>query len=673
LQHITFIPLEGKLSDYKLFWLVTPHLMNGGAGNNGWVGEYKGEPLLFARKDLISMAAGASCPLKKMTAGYAGVSDGWKELKQNNDLLTTYREAPDGNIALAAEIDLMACKGTFTIAIGFGGRPEEAALQVRLSLMRGFSAALEDYLDLWRRAHSPCIDLARADPEAGSLFKISTSVLKVHQGKKISGALIASLSIPWGNYRGDNEFGGYHLIWPRDQVETAEAFLAVNDVESALNILVFLMATQEGDGHWPQNMWEDGVAYWSKIQLDETALPIMLAGYLRERKALKNLNPFPMVEKAASFLIRNGPITEQDRWEEIQGFTPYTLSVAIGALLAAADFFDEAGKKEQAAYLRDTADWWNDSIERWLFVENTALAKKLGIPGYYIRANPSVLVEKDPKELSVRIANRPESEAMHPADAIISCDALALVRMGLRDANDPRILSTVIAIDSLLKTETSRGPVWHRYNEDGYGEKVDGAPFDGTGKGRGWPLLIGERVMYELQAGHADEALRLLRVMTAMAGVGGMFPEQIWDDKDIPEHRLYKGHSTGSAKPLVWAHAEYLRALRSVYEGVPFSRPRCTKERYIDKKTVSKRVYWHYKCRIEQMPAHRELRIQVPESAKVRWTADNWQTFEDLETAPTGFGDHYLDLTPLKGIMEFTLFWKEKEIWEGNNYKIEIN
>ena len=41
-------------------------------------------------------------------------------------------------------------------------------------------------------------------------------------------------------------------------------------------MLHYLQATQEGDGHWPQNMWLDGRPYWNGVQMDEAALPILL-------------------------------------------------------------------------------------------------------------------------------------------------------------------------------------------------------------------------------------------------------------------------------------------------------------------------------------------------------------------------------------------------------------
>ena len=84
---------------------------------------------------------------------------------------------------------------------------------------------------------------------------------------------------------------------------------------------------------------------------------------------------------------------------------------------------------------------------------------------------------------------------------MISPDALALVRFGLRAPDDPRILNTIKVIDALLRVKLPQGPCWYRYNGDGYGEHEDGSPFDGTGIGRPWPLLAGERAHYELAAG----------------------------------------------------------------------------------------------------------------------------------------------------------------------------
>src|SRR5262249_19272988 len=150
----------------------------------------------------------------------------------------------------------------------------------------------------------------------------------------------------------------------------------------------------------------------------------------------------------------------------------------------------------------------------------------------------------------VPIRNRTDSSGLC-GDEQVGTEFLQLVRFGLRRADDPLIVGSLKLADALLRTDTPNGPVWHRYRNDGYGEHEDGRASDGTGVGRGWPLLTGERGHYELEAG--NDAMPYLEAMAAMASPGGMIPEQVWDAEPIPEHRLFPGRATGSAMPLVWA------------------------------------------------------------------------------------------------------------------------
>ena len=213
------------------------------------------------------------------------------------------------------------------------------------------------------------------------------AVLKTHESKQSTGSVIASLSIPWGDTRGDLDIGGYHLLWPRDQVQASLAAIASGDLRTAREALLFLMATQEKDGHWVQNMWLDGSPYWEGLQLDETALPILLADLLKREGCVEGLNIWPMIYRAAIFLANHGPITEQDRWEENNGYTPFTLATLIAGLVVAADFFDQQQMGEEAESLRQMADWWNESLDRWLYVEGTPLAEECGVEGYYVRGS----------------------------------------------------------------------------------------------------------------------------------------------------------------------------------------------------------------------------------------------------------------------------------------------
>jgi glucoamylase len=362
-----------------------------------------------------------------------------------------------------------------------------------------------------------------------------------------------------------------------------------------VRVLGYLRATQMADGHWPQNMWVSSAQYWTGIQLGETAFPVLLLDLLRRDGALPSedfARYWPMVRRAVAYIVRSGPSTQQDRWENQRGYTPFTLAVMIAALLIAAELADGQGEADVGAYLRETADAWNTSLESWLYVTGTDLARRLGVDGYYVRSIPP---EQDegaaPRFGHVKLTETTTAKGGFPVTDVVSPDALALVRFGLRRPDDPRVVATVKAIDAILKVETPCGPAWRRYNGDTYGETPDGSPYDGKGggSGRAWPLLTGERAHYELAAGRHDEAIRLLHAMEAFAGNGGMIPEQVWDSDDIPERGLFLGRPSGSAMPLTWAHAEYLKLRRSIQDGRVFDTPPQTLQRYLKEKVASGR------------------------------------------------------------------------------------
>ncbi|MEJ2758164.1 MAG: glucan 1,4-alpha-glucosidase [Anaerolineales bacterium] len=588
LQSIKFTPLKGSLKDYHLYALLAPHLGNQGSNNSGWVGDYKGVPMLFAQREEFSLAVASSIPWLKRSAGYVGTSDGWQDVSQHKTMEWEYKNAPNGNIALTGELDISAAKDNFVLSVGFGITPEEAGQRALASLQDGFHAAQEQYVPQWKSWQKSLRGLETVESNSPkSLYRVSMAVLRTHEAKRFPGGLIASLSIPWGSSKGDDDLGGYHVAWPRDLVESAGGLLAAGASQDVLRVLNYLQVTQEADGHWPQNMWLDGRPYWNGVQMDETALPILLVNLAQREKAIPEnelKRYWPMVHKAANFILHHGPVTQQDRWEEDSGYSPFTLAAEISALLFAADFAEQAGQPDEAKEYRDTADAWNESIERWIYVKGTDLAQQVGVEGYYVRVAPIDEAEaSSPAQGYVPIKNRAPGDNSAPANQIVSPDALALVRFGLRAADDPRIVNTVKVIDSLLKVETPYGPAWHRYNQDGYGEHENGDPFDGTGIGRAWPLLTGERAHYELAAGHKKTALKLLHTMSQFSSEGGLLPEQIWDSEDIPELELFFGKPSGSAMPLVWAHAEFVKLLRSLQDGKVFDTPEQTVQRYLRK------------------------------------------------------------------------------------------
>ncbi|MFT4163515.1 glucan 1,4-alpha-glucosidase [Shinella sp.] len=681
LQRITFKPAEGAVGDYGVFALLAPHLTNAGMQNSAWIADYYGAPLLMACGRSRYLALAASTPWKARSAGYVGTSDGYRQLREHGTLNPCYQRADEGNVALTGEIGLTADNPTVVLALAFGQSETEAAATALESLDAGFDVAQDRYCENWHRWQHGLVGLDR--PHAGKVnaYRVSTAVLATHRAADRVGAVVASLSIPWGDNKGDDDLGGYHLVWPRDLVETAGGFLAAGDSREALAILDYLREVQLASGHWPQNLWLDGRPYWPGVQMDECAFPILLADLLHRHHHLagRHLDRFmPMIRKAAGYLVANGPATIQDRWEEDGGYSPFTLAVEIAALLAAADLIEAEGDPDAAGHLRETADCWNEQIENWTFASRPDICEAAGIKGYYVRiAGAAATDVAAAANGQTAIRNQVPEKAMLPAWDVLSPDALALVRFGLRRPDDPRILDTIKAIDHALKVDLPQGPLWYRYTGDGYGEKPDGGPFDGIGQGRAWPLLSGERAHYELAAGRRDRAEALLATLEASAGVEGLLPEQSWDGPDVPARELAFGRPSGSAMPLVWAHAEHIKLLRSLADGAVFDMPPQTVERYIRRRTPAALRIWRSDNRIATLPSGKILRLELNAPALVHWSFDRWETTGDSKTRETAFGTHVADL-PTAGLAAgrsilFTLLWLgSQQRWENIDYEIRI-
>lgn len=678
LQRIRFEPLLGTLGSFRAHVLLAPHVGNAGAHNTAWTGEFKGTPVLFADRDGSALAVASSPGWTAMSAGFVGVSDGWQDLTAHGEMTWHYDRAEDGNVALMGAIDLAACGGTFEVALAFGDSGGEAAHRARASLLAGWADARDAFVRDWTAWQDGLTPLATSPPEARS--RVSAAVLRCHEDKRLPGAVIASLSIPWGDSKSDNDLGGYHLVWPRDLVEIAGGLLAVGATADAIRILQYLRVTQDVDGSWPQNMWANGEAYWHGVQLDETAFPILLLGLVHQYggATLAPVEQFwPMVRKAAAFIVCNGPATEQDRWEEEAGLSPFTVAVQVAALVVAADLADRVGEAAVAQYLRETADAWNDSLDAAIYVTDSELARRVGVPGYYVRiAAPEVAEANSAPAGAAPARNWRLARSRVGGAEMVSPDALALVRFGVRAPDDPRILDTVKVIDAVLKAEFPSGPVWRRYNGDQYGEHEGGQAFDGDGIGRPWPLLTGERAHYELAAGHGDAARRLLGTLEACANDGGLLPEQVWDAADVPEHELRRGGPTGSAMPLAWAHAEHVKLVRSLREGRVFDMPAQVHQRYVAGRSHATHSTWRLNHKTSHIDAGQTLRLETRASCIVRWSSDGWHSSDAASSHDTGLGQHVVDLPTATMLpataIDFTLVWRDGDRQEPQRFRVVV-
>jgi glucoamylase len=663
--------LEGG-PELRLYALLAPHLGGTGRGNRVFIDSYRGRRVIWAEQGPFALALCGvgerqEDAFGRASAGYVGVSDGWQDFAAHGAMDWTYATAGPGNVAATVELPQRS-----VLALGFGSSRQAAATLAVSSLLQPFEHLLERQVAEWEawQCHrcEHCVVPVDAPVPLNDQLLVSTTVLRAHLDKTYPGAMVASLSVPWGD--SGEERSGYHLVWPRDLVQCTGALLALGAESEARETLRYLIATQNADGHWNQNQWLGGMAEWQGIQLDETAFPVLLAAALEERGALGGIEIEDMVRRALGFIACHGPTTDQDRWEENAGLNAFTLATCIAALVAGGALLPKPARD----WAFDLADYWNANIERWMVVEATELAREAEVCQYFVRTAPEGVL-RDRRALCDQIVLRNRSgNPSAPATHLVSTDFLQLVRFGLRGADDPAISDSVRVTDRLLMVATPAGPVWRRYNGDGYGEQEDGKPFNGVGCGRPWPLLTGERGHYELVAGR--DPLPYLETMAATGSPGGMLPEQVWDRPAIPSRRLQPGRPTGAAMPLAWAHAEFVKLSISRHLGYPVDRPVAVWERYKGRRPETRRAFWWLHAPIADLVAGTILTVAVARPAVVHWGINGWYSVADCTADDTGL-DFFAASLQTQSLrdgtrIDFTIRWLDDGVWIGRDFQLVV-
>ncbi|HYZ29279.1 MAG TPA: glucan 1,4-alpha-glucosidase, partial [Thermoleophilaceae bacterium] len=564
-----------KPGNYRVFALYDPSLANSGRHDSA---STDGGALVALDasdpKTTVASALAASEPFLATSNGYLGTTDGWTDLESDHQLDGSDAGTGPGNVVQTAQLALggRASSSQLTLALGFGDSTAKALATARASLSRPFGSTRDAYVSGWTSyldGLGPAPAGVSGDSRLLQQYRVAVMALKAHEDKTYRGANIASLTIPWGQAVNADEpgVGGYHLVWARDLYEVATAQLAAGDAAAANRSLDYLFNVQQRpDGSFPQNSLLDGTPYWGGLQLDEVAFPIVLAWQLHRTDATTYAKH---VKKAAEFIVSHGPATPQERWEEEGGYSPSTIAAEIAGLTAAAAIARDNGDTASAWLFQAVADLWQRRVESWTFTTSGPL----GDGNYFERIDDNGNPD-DGHTLDINNGGGAFDER-----SIVDAGFLELVRLGVKPADDPHITGSLPEIDSAIKVDTPNGSYWYRYNHDGYGEKADGSPYDGTGAGRLWPLLSGERGEYALATG--GSAAGNLRAMAAAANDGYLIPEQVWDKPDGTSRGFAFGEGTDSATPLAWSMAQFVRLAKSIDAGRPVETPQVVADRYV--------------------------------------------------------------------------------------------
>lgn len=522
-----------------------PSLNNSGLHDSAWT---EGSALLASDGNKAS-ALIPSCGFAQTTNRYLG----------GNQVFTR----ATGNMVQTGVLKQKRC----TLALGFGETSAQAVTAARTSLARGFEAIRREYEEGWQRYVATLPRISKHQRQ----FNMAAMVLTGLEDKTFRGASIASPSVPWGGGPNANEptVSGYHGVWARDLYHVATAFHALGDRVTANRLLDYLFRVQQKpDGSFPQNSWVDGRPIGGGLQMDQVALPLVLAYQLKRNDRSvwqKHIKP------AADFIVRRGPRTDQDRWEEKSGYSPATIAAQIAGLVCAAEIAKINRDAAAAKTYLETADNWAENVEKW-----TATGSGFTRLRHYLR-----ITEDDNPDDGAKIQINSSSLVVDERK-IIDAGFLELVRLGVKSPQDQLIRDSLVLIDQMIGVKTPVGEAWYRYNHDAYGETPLGGNYDGrNGVGRLWTLLTGERGEYEIAAGDLVSARKRLDTMAGFANDGLMIPEQVWDLKWSPDARFRFGAGTGSATPLAWSMAQFIRLAMNIEEGRNLETPKVVSDRYV--------------------------------------------------------------------------------------------
>jgi glucoamylase len=584
LVRIRFTSLDGR--PYRVFALYDPSLGNGGMDD---AGATRGHTLVARDRGgrQVASALQAEPAFRATSTGYLGRSDGWTDLKNDHHLDWRYPRAGQGNIVQTGRLAVTGRPGarTVTLALGFGTDGHSARRAAGRSLHRGYALVARRYAAGWHRYLRSLRPVPASARSLRDEYLASTLLLAAAEDKQHRGAFVASPTEPW--VWGDevpglsSPSGAYHLVWSRDAYQFGTALWAAGDRRAARRIVDWLFDVQQKpDGSFPQNSDVMGKPVWTNLQLDEVALPIVLAWQVGRRGP----GTYRHVRRAADFLVgfhdpttgTPAPYSPQDRWENQSGYSPATIAAEIAGLVCAAHLARRNGDPASARRWLRTADLWQAKVAGWTLTRTGPYSTS----PYYLRltkdGNPDAgttysIGDGGPSKIDQR--------------KVVDPSFLDLVRLGVKRADDPAIVSTLRVVDRRLRVRTPNGAFWHRYDYDGYGETRTGGewritdPDTFTTIGRAWPLLAGERGEYSLaRGGHAQ---RYLRSMAAAAGPTGLIAEQVWDQHPpAGQPGFRRGEGTRSATPLTWSQAQFVRLAWSIQRGRPVETPAVVANRY---------------------------------------------------------------------------------------------
>jgi GH15 family glucan-1,4-alpha-glucosidase len=406
------------------------------------------------------------------------------------------------------------------------------------------------------------------------LYRRSLLLMMAHTDRK--GAIIASSDSeitapysPFGSSIGPitDVFQGhenYAYSWPRDGSLVAIALDNAGNASEARSYLAFcertMTSTRDGareHAYMLQKFLSNGavasnVIPWVDhqghprlpIQEDETALVLIaLRNHYEQTRDWGFLSPLyrRMIVAMANFLAdfrdpaTGLPLASQDLWEERQGIHAFSVATVWRALRDAAFFSDLFAEPALTTAYLDCAAELKAATERYLYDEAA---------GRFARSVTT------------------ENGAPPARDMIVDASLFALSYFGMFEADDPRIVSTMAAVQERLTVPGEYGGI-ARFEGDTY--QLRQSALDAGVPGNPWFICTLWVAQYQLQRARVgadlEEPLQVLTSVERRTLPSGVLAEQTDPISGEP----------AGATPLTWTHGtviltvlDYLEAKRRI-------------------------------------------------------------------------------------------------------------
>jgi glucoamylase len=163
--------------------------------------------------------------------------------------------------------------------------------------------------------------------------------------------------------------------------------------------------------------------------------------------------------------------------------------------------------------------------------------------------------------------------------------------------------------------------------------------------------------------------------MHQCACVSGLLPEQVWDTTAIPEKQLFPGRPSGSAMPLLWSHAEFLKLLIASADRRPLELLQTVEQHFADQERRRPVLrHWRTDVPFHTLETGMSILVEDTRCFTLHWGTEDWQQIQTLDSSlgPFDLWSVKIPASVLRGKTRLDFTRRYSEGWEGIDHSVTI-